>query len=519
MRRFLRTAPLLALALMVPAATAAASTSEESSLQDNRVLLSNKTTVDNALAQLRSLGVQRLRISIVWGRIAPSFNSRTLPRHFNATDPGAYAAKGWAPYDQIDREAAKYGIGVNFDITGGAPLWATRTTSNKALVHVWYPSAGPYGDFAAAVGKRYSGTYTPKGASSPLPRVSYWSLWNEPNVGGSSLSPQTVNQLEVGPVIYRSLLGRAYASLMHTGHGHDTIIVGELASTGHANPGSSLGMQPLRFLRTLFCVDGRYKPLRGKAAIQRGCPATAAGSRAFRKQNPALFNETGWSHHPYRLDAAPSVKSPKADPDWVTLADLPKLETALDKVQRVYGSHRKLPLYLTEYGINTDPPQHGNAVPPGTQATYLDQAEYMTWRDPRVVSFNQYLLQDSPPVTGSLYSAFASGLIFANNTVKPGFDAYRLPLWIPTPKAGRGQSITLWGCAKPAHLYGPTQVAVEFQPASSGAFMQVASISVGQSCVFRTNVTLAESGTVRLAYTYPDLSSTVHSRSVRVTIG
>jgi hypothetical protein len=532
MSRFLPVALLtIMLTLGAFAQSALASGSEESSLQDNRLLLSGKqATVDSALSTLRSLGVQRVRISVVWDRIAPGNASRTKPRHFQATNPAAYANAGWAPYDLIDREAKQYGIGVNFDLTGGAPLWAARKTSSTALAHVWYPSAAPFGDFAAAVGKRYSGSFKPKGASSALPRVNYWSLWNEPNVGGSSLSPQTVKKIEVGPSLYRGLAARAYASLVYTGHGRDTILVGEMASTGHADPGSNLGMQPLRFLRALFCVGSDYKPLRGTAASVRGCPATASASKKFRQQNPELFNETGWSHHPYRLDAAPYVKSPKADPDWITLADLPRLEAALDKVQRAYGSHRKLSLYLTEYGINTDPPQTVNAFSPSTQAAYLNLADYITWRDPRVASFNQYLLQDSPVAPGSIFSAFASGLINDDGSDKPGFDAYRLPLWIQTPSASRGHAITLVGCVRPAHFaiadVGPATVQIEFQPGSSGPWMQIDAAGIGnaKSCVFQRSEQFAESGSVRLSYTYPandptlPAGTTVTSRAVRVTI-
>ena len=89
--------------------------------------------------------------------------------------------------------------------------------------------------------------YTPVGTSAPLPRVGFWSVWNEPNVGSSSLSPQTVNGVEVGPRLYRGLLDAAWSALQATGHGGDTILIGELASTGHANPGSTLGMEPPPF--------------------------------------------------------------------------------------------------------------------------------------------------------------------------------------------------------------------------------------------------------------------------------
>ena len=68
----------------------------------------------------------------------------------------------------------------------------------------------------------------------------------------------------------------------------------------------------------------------------------------------------------------------------MALADLPKLEAALDRLQGAYGSGRRYPLYLTEYGYNTRPPSPRNAVSSGAQAAYLNQAEYMAWHDPRV---------------------------------------------------------------------------------------------------------------------------------------
>jgi hypothetical protein len=429
-------------------------------------------------------------------------------------------------------EAAKYGMGVNFDLVGGAPLWAVGRAPAASMAHVWYPSASAFGAFVAAVGTRYSGKYTPPGASARLPRVTYWSIWNEPNVGTSSLSPQTVDGVEVAPRLYRSLANAAYGALLHTGHrpGQDTILVGELASTGHANPGYTLGMQPLRFLRALYCVDSSYRQLRGRAAAQRGCPTTAAASRQFRRANPALFDATGWSHHPYHLTVAPNVPSPPADADWVTFADLPKLERALDRIQLVYGSHKRFPIYLTEYGFNTDPPQRQNAVSLTTQASYLNQAEYIAWRDSRVQTLTQYLFQDSGQI-GSVFSAFAAGLIFADGTKKPSFDAYRLPLWMPTVSASRGNSLEVWGCIRPSHFAipgtGQAQTAqIQFQPGSSGPFMWFSTVTVrsAKSCYFDVHLKFPESGTVRLAYTYPPNDptlpegTTVHSSNARITL-
>ena len=517
----------------LPVAVAHASSTQEASFQDNRLLLDNPARLPQTMQTLKLLGVQRLRISVVWDQIAPSANSRKAPKRFAASNPAAYPAANWAPFDRIVTAAAKYGMGVNFDVMGGAPLWAVGGRAPAAnMAHVWYPSASAFGSFVAAVGTRYSGRYKPRGASTSLPRVSYWSIWNEPNVGTSSLSPQTVNGIEVGPRVFRGLANAAWASLLRTGHrpGPDTILVGELASTGHADPSATLGMQPLRFLRALYCVGSNYKQLRGAAAAARGCPTTASASRGFRGANPILFNATGWSHHPYHLTTAPNVVSPPADPDWVTMADLPRLERALDRIQGVYGSRKKFPIYLTEYGFDTDPPQVGNAVTLATQAAYLNQAEYIAWKDPRVQTLDQYLLQDTASVQ-SIYSAFASGLIFANGAPKPAFDAYRLPLWLPTTAAPRGRPLEVWGCIRPSHFTIPNtrqaQTAqIQFQPGSSGPFMLFGTVTIksAKSCYFDVYLRFPESGTVRIAYTYPPgdpslpAGATAYSRGIRVTL-
>ena len=483
--------------------------------QDNQLLLGDPGHLDQTLRTLRSLGVRRLRITVEWDLIAPDANSTRAPAGFDGTNPADYPAGGWAPYDAIVRAAARYGFGVDFNVTGGAPLWAVRGGAPAGMAHVWRPSASAFGAFVQAVGSRYSGDYTPPGGSGRLPRVGYWSVWNEPNVGTSSLSPQTVNGVEVGPRLYRGLLDAAYSALQVTGHTHDTILIGELASTGHLNPGSGLGMPPLRFVRALYCVDSDYRELRGAAAAARGCPTTAAGSAQFRAQNPALFEATGWSHHPYHLDAAPNAPSPPFEADWVTLADLSKLEQALDRVQTVYGSRRRFPIYLTEYGAETNPPLPEFQTTPGEQAVYLNEAEYMAWRDPRVQTFSQYLLEDAPPGGGSPISSFASGLEFVNGNKKPSFAAYRLPIWMPSVRARRGRSLEVWGCVRPAKRYpgrdvGPVSIQL------NGRTVSTVKITNPEG-YFDVHVAFPGRGTVRLAWTYPH-GATVYSRAVAIEV-
>ena len=227
----------------------------------------------------------------------------------------------------------------------------------------------------------------------------FWSVWNEPNYG-PELAPQATDHstVEVAPALYRGLLGAAWTALQQTGHGHDRILFGELAPRGRTtgdNPGNFSGMVPLRFVRALYCVDSNLHPLRGTAAAERDCPTTAAASEQFPSQNPALFHATGFAVHPYPQGAlAPDVVTPN-EPDYADLASLPKLERMLDTIQQAYGSSKRFDLYSTEFGYKTNPPTP--LGPPLQQAAaYLNWSEYISWRDPRIRSYNQYLLSDPP---------------------------------------------------------------------------------------------------------------------------
>jgi len=292
-------------------AQASASVDQLSIIQDSNHVLSDPA---GTLATIRALGVSTVRVIVVWAQIAPNWEGRTAPRNFNAADPAAYPAGNWAPYDTIVKLASADGIAVDFTLSGGAPLWAEGPGIPRAALDnqywAWRPSAQAFGQFVRAMGERYSGTYVPRGQTAPLPRVSFWAIWNEPNFG-EDLGPQAIagSTVPTGPVMYRSLVGQAWNSLQATGHGADTILIGEFAPWGLAMrgtpkrpqglPGQFGQTKPLSFLRTLYCVDSSYRPLQGSAARSVRCPTTAAGSRAFWRNNPGLFDATGLADHPY----------------------------------------------------------------------------------------------------------------------------------------------------------------------------------------------------------------------------
>ena len=508
----------------------------------------------STILQARQLGISVIRVSVRWQSIAPDPNSFKAPKHFNAADPADYSNSKWAPYDAMVRDAAADGIRLDFDVSGGAPLWAT----GKGMPHVhgypfhnWEPSASDYGKFMRAVATRYSGNYNPAakklepGNSGDLPRVNFWAVYNEPNYG-PSLAPQGIHGhkgVPGSPRLYRSLLDQAYSALKATGHGSDTLLFGETAARGALTFGDFNMMLPLLFFRGLYCLNSSYKPVRGNTAKLMGCPTTGRGSAAFAKDNPALFKAAGVSDHPYMRWYPPNDEENSYQPanfrqiksSYASLATIGNLEKGINRAVKAYHSNRKFPVWITEFGYITNPPAKPSSKYPyhyATQATaayYDNWAEYIAWKDSRIASFDQYLLRDPRNTHGQ---GFPSGLINSNGTAKPGLAAFRMPLYLPkTSASSPTKTLEVWGGARPVHFVQidepgiPQHVNIQFEPKGSHTFVTMATQLISSSeGYFDTHLTFPSSGTVRLQWTYPNDSllamsgTTVYSRTQSVTV-
>ncbi len=65
-----------------------------------------------ALPLVRSLGTRIVRVSLPWYSLAPHPTSTRKP-NFDASNPNAYPAVNWAPYDAFVRTAAGQGLTVS----------------------------------------------------------------------------------------------------------------------------------------------------------------------------------------------------------------------------------------------------------------------------------------------------------------------------------------------------------------------------------------------------------------------
>jgi hypothetical protein len=557
----------LSLALILPA-SALASGSQSSIFQDDDLLIYNTTAgTQQTLQTLAGLGVQSIRISVYWRVVAPDPLSTTRPANFDASDPSAYPVGSWSRYDQVIQDASALGIAVNLDITSPAPLWATQTPDRADIADTYNPSDTEFAAFVHAVSERYSGGYVPppppvaappppptpictnlltcllggnpNGSGSnpapppppvvtttPLPRVSSWSIWNEPNQPGW-LTPQWANSaghlVERSPALYRGLVDAGYASLLSTGHGSDTILIGETAPKGLTVRGETRAIPPLLFIRDMYCVNSKLKPLTGSRASALACPLTAAQSAAFASQNPGLFKVTGWAHHPYELTFAPTVST--VNTDFVTIANLSRLGHTLDGIDRTYRHSRQMPYYLTEFGYMSNPPSPVG-VSLSQQSAYLNQAEFIAYSNSRVRDLSQFLLQDSPPIActrcsnpGGYGSSFETGLEFQGGKVKPSLAAYRMPIFLPSPTVKRGSKLRVWGMARPAPHGAAVSVAIQFRPGTKGAFKRIATIRTrSHPAYLDARVPLPSSGQVRLAWRDPTTRAVIYSRAVSAVV-
>jgi hypothetical protein len=386
----------LAVGLALPAA-ATASPTQFTIFEAPRELMSGDDALRAATYdEIQALGVNHVRVLMYWNSVAPAHNSKATPAG-DLSDPNA--GYHWESYDRVIREAQQRGIGVLVTLTGPVPRWATARHKG----HTYKPSRTKFQQFVTAAGRRYGDA------------VASWTVWNEPN-HPQFLTPQFRSGRAYSPVLYRQLYRAALRGLRASGNGADRVLAGETAPRGTPRV-----VAPVTFAKRFF-------------------------------RGPKLRVD-GYAHHPYTTRSGPFFRPP--DRTDVTIGVLSRLTRALDR----YSKHRKLGLYLTEFGIQSKPDPFVG-VTQARQAEYRSIAERIAYRNSRVRAFSQYMLRDDLPRAGSRYarySGFESGLRTAEGKEKQAYAGFRLPLVADRS----GSRVTLWGLARPAH--GVTQVAIDYR--------------------------------------------------------
>ena len=459
-------AVLVAGAVLAPAAQA--SPDQLSIMMDDDLLVyRDDSTRNNALQQMKRLGVDTVRVTVLWKVVAENArlskaeiakqprsrreSLRRQARRFRASNPRTYPRRNWDRYDNLVKDARDLGIQVYFNVTGPGPSFAHAKAprSQRANQATWKPKAGAYKAFVTAVGRRYSGTYRDEnGDRGVLPRVSFWSLWNEPNQAGW-LSPQWERRgssmVPASPALYRELHQFGYQGLVASGHGGDTILLAETAPLGSSRQSARAPMRPKQFLRELACIRPDGTPYTGTSARVRDCSD-------FDRRGP--IKATHYAHHPYTKKLAPTVRD--RHPDSVTIANVDELGALLDELSAKTGGDMPmgLPLLMTEFGYETNPPDPFSGVDLNRQAIYNTLGEFIAYTKPRVAGITQFLLRDVAPLrrhrkgSKAYWFTYQSGLFFQRGQPKPAARAYVLPFVAfnqgTNPETGAPQ-VGFWG--------------------------------------------------------------------------
>ncbi|MBW3653560.1 MAG: hypothetical protein KY433_08210 [Actinobacteria bacterium] len=403
---------LLALAgalLLAPAASA--SRTQSMTFEGPKDFL-DPDTRPGALEEVASLGVRSLRVIVAWSSVAPGSNLAARPA-FEPTDPAAY---DWGQYEPLLAAAKERGWQVLVTISGPVPKWATAARRDNLT----RPSPSAFAAFVTAVGRKFGD------------QIGTWTIWNEPNQP-QFLRPQFARGgRAVSPAIYRSLYQAGVRGLENAGQGDDKVLIAETSPRGTGRV-----VAPLRFLRGMLCLNSKYK----------------------KRSKCGALDADGYAHHAYTTRQGPYFRPPQKDD--VTIGVLSRLTRALDRARSAGALKKRLPIYLTEFGIQSTPDRQ-SGVSLAKQVEYRAIAERIAWSNPRVAAFSQYLLRDSDPTGKNQYAGFESGLRFADGRPKPSLRAFRLPLAVKRI----GSRVSIWGLVRPAA--GSTRATITYADRGSG---------------------------------------------------
>jgi hypothetical protein len=362
------------------------------------------------LGKTAEAGAQVVRLEAGWAQIAAARPAQPT----NPADPAYH----FSALDAAVRSASQHGLTVLLT-SSGTPAWAEGPGRPASVgPGTWRPSAADYGAFGQALARRYSGSFPGPDGLGPLPAVSYFQAWNEPNLS-TYLTPQWNGRAQASAGIYRGLLNAFYDGV-HAVQPGAVVVTAGTAPYGDAPGGART--RPLVFLRQLFCLKNR-KRLRPTP-----CP------------DPAKLNAV--AHHPINTSGGPLRSA--INPDDVSTPDVGDVTRVLRAAERRRtirpGGHR--PVWVTEFWWNTNPPNAARGMSPSRQARAVEQSLYLFWKAGVSVAINLEI-RDAPFISSNPLATNQSGLYYIDGKPKPSLTAFRFPL-VADRRRGARKGV-VWG--------------------------------------------------------------------------
>ncbi|MBA2361146.1 MAG: hypothetical protein H0V79_09500, partial [Actinobacteria bacterium] len=331
-----------------------------------------------AFTQLRTLRAGIVRTTLDWSLVA---NRR--PK--KPADP-ADAAYDWTAIDKVLVEAKKKNILVLLAVFG-TPRWAgpARNRLPRRVLDLRL--------FATAAALRYSGTYEVTEGEGEnqvvrtLPSVRRWLAWNEPN-NPVFLKPQwkMVNRKwrVQAAYDYAKICSAIWAGV------HATRLPGQKVACGATGP-------------------------RGNDAPRSSRPSTSPLVFMTWLRRAGLRKMDAYAHHPYYGHRSEKPTTKSRSKKSVTMANIGDL---IRQLNRLYG--RKMRLWITEYGYQTNPPDRLFGVSYRNQATYMQQAFALAKKTRRIDMMIWFLIRDEPRLSG-----WQSGVLTRRGARKPSYRTFQ----------------------------------------------------------------------------------------------
>lgn len=400
-----------------------------------------------SVVRARRAGSSVARLILFWSDAAPE--PPAAPEDPN--DP----AYQWSTMDQQVIATVRGGLTPIVCITNSAP-WAHGPA--VGLPGNW-PSPTKLGQFARAAALRYSGTFTPPGSTTPLPRVRFWEAWNEPNAD-SDLTPQRVHGRPATPAHYR-LMVNAFAKAVKSVHAGNLVVAGTLGPFGHDSKDIQV-VAPITFMSDLLCVSPQ-KPYR-KTCSQR----TRFDIWA---QNPYTNGGPDWHVH---------------SPSDVSIGELPKVKSLLlaARRHRTIIAPRAPDFWVTEFSWDTNPPDP-RGIPLALDARWVSEGLYRMW-SAGISTVVWFRLQDDP----LRVSPYQSGFFTASGHAKSSLEAFRFPF----VAFRTGSGVTIWG-----RTPSGTSAGVTVEQKVKGHWIRVRRVRADRYGIFseRLRLSAARTGALR----------------------
>ncbi|MEV4418967.1 hypothetical protein AB0L40_03200 [Patulibacter sp. NPDC049589] len=490
--RLLRSALVAAtVALLALPSGAFAAKDLEVGIADENVLNGNTPGgTDATVAKWKASGVQDVRIFAQWNKLVPqdTKGETKMPAGFVPDDPASYDLTNLdAKIDAV----VKHGLNVTLVVTGPGPVWGSSEAPRQN--GTWKPDPAKFAKFATAIAKNVG------------PKVARYIVWNEPNqsywlqpqyscVSRPSTQPP-VKCTSVAPHLYRELARAGYDAI-HAADPDARVAIGATSSYGDRLTSSANSTTPpLAFLRTMGCVNAKYRSI------------TTGDCKGFKPVTGDAL-----AYHPHSTRFSPGKPDP--NPDNARMADLPRLIKAIDRLTtrkrlKVQGASR-LPLWLDEYGYQTNPPDKQDGFQsPSTAAAYLQWGWWLAASNPRVQTLTQYEWFDESlgedKNGDQTFNKWQSGLYTFDGKPKALAAVFANPIfgW-RTAKAAN-----VWGQVRP----GDTATTVRLQRGgkASSSFKDYKTVKTDKYGIFQVRVPRSTTQRYRFIYVDPNTQTEVTS--------